>query len=255
MLFKKSDPSALLEQALPVSDPDEQDNEWYQYLQQVRTEALAIDEQLEEFKDNQELHDSLASQYASFTKPRRVVPQKSKGTGIVNLDEKWKNETLNYYNSMQESLHIRREYLKESSPECLYASGYNIEDMILNKDSENQTETQNAFRYPDTDDIAKWTEGFLHESIRDLLDLYEDQWRTKKEIPYEMQMWIWSFLIMISKPLIPDLAADLNDLLSVWESIKDYQSEHMMDTNQGCTMYDSIILIITEHFEKKFKYR
>lgn len=274
-MYKKKDPNELLEQALPVSDDSDSDNEWYQYLKSVRTQALNIDEQLESHKDNQELHDSLATQYNLGIQPVKTTPQKSKGTGIIDCDEGWKSETLNYYNEMQQMLMIRRDDFKQQDQSLLYAYDYDVESLILNANTEwddshglSGIDLNTRFKFPDTDDIAKCSEGFIHHVVRNILDLYEEEWQSTHQIPYELQMWIWSFLIMIEKPLIPDVAADLNDLLWNLERISLYNlqnnSSHHgnengdsvpMDTDQkSYTLIDSWILVITEHFQQKFSY-
>ena len=197
-------------------------------------------------------------EFESDIKPMKVIPLKSKGTGILNVDEKWKNETLQHYKEMQTVLHLRRDEFKEHYPEYLYQYDHDIENIILRQDTddgEEQKEEQSRFKYPDTDEIAKCSEGFLHYSIRNILDLYEEEWRSNFSIPQELQLWIWSFLIMIQKPLIPDLAADLNDLLSALETIKEHLSNQITEgSDQGYTMYDSIILVITEEFGQRFTY-
>ena len=192
----------------------------------------------------------------SDVKPMKVTPLKSKGTGILNVDEEWKNETLMHYKEMQTILHLRRDEFKQHFPELLYQYDHNIESIIQRDDTDDGEESKeySRFKCPNTDDIAKCSEGFLHYSIRNILDLYEEEWRREFIVPQELQLWVWSFLIMIEKPLIPDLAADLNDLLSVFEAIKEHMESQEASSNQGYTLYDSVILVITEEFGQKFSY-
>ena len=52
MRFNRSDKNELLQQALPLEDDeDDQDNECYKYLREVRDEAIILDQQIEEQKD------------------------------------------------------------------------------------------------------------------------------------------------------------------------------------------------------------
>ena len=276
MRFNRSEENDLRQQALPLEDEeDDENNECYQYLRGVRDEAIILDQQWEDQKQPDgkysfiyntsfETHYSLTNlvcivmEFESDIKPMKVIPLKSKGTGILNVDEKWKNETLQHYKEMQTVLHLRRDEFKEHYPEYLYQYDHDIENIILRQDTddgEEQKEEQSRFKYPDTDEIAKCSEGFLHYSIRNILDLYEEEWKSNFSIPQELQLWIWSFLIMIQKPLIPDLAADLNDLLSALETIKEHLSNQIKEgSDQGYTMYDSIILVITEEFGQRFAY-
>ena len=248
--YKKQDPNELLHQALPLSDEEDDDNECYQYLRGVRNEATIIDQQLEERKEDEEM------EHEPLVPPIKVVPTKSKGTGIVNLDQKWKNDTMTHYTEMQASLHIRRNELKEYYPETLYQWTDDIQTIIFKQpeEGEEQKTNESALKSPDIDEIARCSEGFLHYCIRNLLDLYEDEWRTNNNIPFQMHLWIWSFLIMMQKPLLPDVAADLNDLLWVYEGIKEHHAAQSESAEPSYTMYDSIIFIITEHFEQRFQY-
>mmetsp|Transcript_22941 Transcript_22941/g.26305 ORF Transcript_22941/g.26305 Transcript_22941/m.26305 type:complete len:106 (-) Transcript_22941:303-620(-) len=103
-------------------------------------------------------------EYESAIQPIKVTPSKSKGTGIVNVDQKWKNDTMHHYNEMQTILHLRREDYKAHYPEYLYKYDHDIESIILRQDTdaEEEKETLSRFKSPDTDEIARCTEGFLH---------------------------------------------------------------------------------------------
>ena len=236
---------------MPISDDEEENDDCYSYLRQVRQEATGIDSQLEERKED----DYMDTDYPDALPCVKTVPVKSKGTGITTLDEKWKRETLQHYSEMQITLHLRREEFKSYYPECVYQCEHDLKNVIVSSDTDTESQDQQeTYKTPDTDEIARWSEGFLHYAFRNLLDLYEEEWREKKAIPDMLNMWIWSFLIMLPKPLLSDVAADLNDLLSVYEMIKDNMQPQNDSTSKGYTMYDSVILIITEHFEQRFQY-
>jgi hypothetical protein len=217
----------------------------------VRKEAEEVDQLLEEWKgDDEEMEESLVPVI-------KTTPNKTKGTKF-QFDPSWVKETMNYYGEMQQTLHTRRDELKQFYPESMFQYDYDIQTLILNQDTqdnEEEKESQELFKHPDYDDIARCSEGFIHYVFRHLLDLYEDEWREKISIPDRMQYWIWYFLIMMPKPLLPDVAADLNDILSVYVLIKEHLNQDgITEEKSPYTMYDSTILIITEHFEQRFKY-
>ena len=188
--------------------------------------------------------------------PRKYAPTVSKGTGIENLDLSWKESTLSHYFENQKVLLMRRDEFKTHYPDKMYQWSQNLEELVMNKSPEEGEFVINTSEYksPGIDDVALWSEGFLHYWIRYMIDLFGDEWKKNKEIPQEIQLWIYYFLIMMEKPLIPDLAADLNELLGIIEQLNEGLKGSSEREGAGYTMYDSIILVITEHFGQKFQY-
>ncbi|CAI2378382.1 unnamed protein product [Moneuplotes crassus] len=252
---KRREDELKLDQAFPLTDNDDPDNECYQYLKQVNEQAVHIDQQLEERK-----HEDYVLNTTPYVLPKKVTPILSKGVGLSDCDEQWKKETLLHYNECQRTLLMRRDEIKENYPECMYQCDQSLESLVHNQAIEGVEEVEEVtskskYKAPSMDDVARCSEGFLHYCIRYVLDLIEEECSKEKKIPQEIQLWVYYFLIMMEKPLIPDLAADLNELLGIYEEFNDLQkSEKMSDSKPDYTMYDSTILIITEHFGQKFQY-
>ena len=110
-----------------------------------------------------------------------------------------------------------------------------IDFMEINK------ETLLPTKLPEYEKIVCISEVVVHYAIANLLEKIK---KSKLGFTYEYGIWTFSLLLLLEKPLVPDVCAELNELLGYIIECR----ENRMDQTEIC---DLLIVIIAEYFGQR----
>eukprot|EP00826_Nyctotherus_ovalis_P062411 TRINITY_DN9024_c0_g1_i17.p1 TRINITY_DN9024_c0_g1~~TRINITY_DN9024_c0_g1_i17.p1 ORF type:complete len:239 (+),score=44.38 TRINITY_DN9024_c0_g1_i17:129-845(+) len=234
--MKRKYSDELMAQAIPDDDLEagEEDTEEAKaaalYLRGVRNEAKRLGEVVVSQKAQKIDYSHKQTSYV----PKSVAQMYFQQGCYLKIPKELKDASIKRFIELKQMVDRERGEMRKKRRQFDKSQSF-IDLMQINPKSALPT------RDPDYTEIVSLSEIVVHYAIEPLIKQIK---KSKKGASYEYGLWIFALLLVLEKPLVPDVSAELNDLLGV---IIECQ-ENFPEQKPTC---DLIIVIIAEYFGQR----
>jgi len=203
-------------------------------LKKVRSEAKKLGKSIVSKKFYTEPENIVKKAEISYIQ-KSVVREFFISGEYLKIPDGYRISAYKRFCELKEKVNETREKMRKDN--IKFEKSQSFIDMM---DIKNYTKNKSKIE-PDYEKIVKISEIIIHDTITNLLDIVKEN---SIKFDYNFGLWIFALLLIIEKPLVPDMSAELNDLL-----------KFIIETKQNCTenleIYDLLIIIIAEYYGQK----
>lgn len=224
----------IMAQAIPDEDleVDEDDTEEAKaaaaYILGVRNEAKNLGEVIVSQKTHNYSH-----KQTSYL-PRSIIQEYFQQGNYSKMPQGFLAASIKRFIELKQVVDKEREEIR--SKKMMFDKSQSFIDLMgIDK------ETLLPAKVPDYAKIVCLSEVVVHYAIEPLIAQIK---KSEKGLNYEYGLWIFALLLVLEKPLVPEVSAELNDLLKL-------VIENQQNNPQQQSICDLIIVIIAEYFGQK----